>query len=92
MAKRHLKRKTAVVVSIAAAVPAVVAGATGATAPAEAPTGSIDVWMGDPIGEAQQPFVEELAEQFEADHPDTEINLRFLGSEAHQTYLTSIAG
>jgi N,N'-diacetylchitobiose transport system substrate-binding protein len=54
--------------------------------------GSIDFWMGDPIGDAQQPVMEKLAKDYEEKHPGTTVNLRFLGKDAHQTYLTSIAG
>jgi N,N'-diacetylchitobiose transport system substrate-binding protein len=54
--------------------------------------GSIDFWMGDPIGDAQQPIMNKLAQSYETAHPGTKVNLRFLGQDAHQTYLTSIAG
>jgi N,N'-diacetylchitobiose transport system substrate-binding protein len=54
--------------------------------------GSIDFWMGDPIGDAQQPIMKKLAQSYESAHPGTKVNLRFLGQDAHQTYLTSIAG
>jgi len=36
--------------------------------------------------------MQKLATSFEAAHPGTKVNLRFLGKDAHQTYLTSIAG
>ncbi|MET0133563.1 MAG: extracellular solute-binding protein [Kibdelosporangium sp.] len=65
------------------------------TGPADAgapPSGQIDFWMGDPIGAAQQPIMKKLAEDYQAAHPGTTVNLRFLGKDAHQTYLTSIAG
>ncbi|GAA0438915.1 sugar ABC transporter substrate-binding protein [Acrocarpospora corrugata] len=55
-------------------------------------TGAIDVWMGDPIGATQQPVVIQLAKDYETAHPGTKVNLRFLGADAHKTYLTSIAG
>lgn len=54
--------------------------------------GSIDFWMGDPIGDTQQPVMEKLAADYEEANPGTQVNLRFLGKDAHQTYLTSIAG
>lgn len=54
--------------------------------------GAIDVWMGDPIGDTQQPIMQKLADKYEAARPGTKVNLRFLGKDAHQTYLTSIAG
>lgn len=54
--------------------------------------GSIDFWMGDPIGDTQQPIMKKLASDYEAANPGTKVNLRFLGKDAHQTYLTSIAG
>ncbi|WP_433223214.1 extracellular solute-binding protein [Dactylosporangium sp. CS-047395] len=54
--------------------------------------GTIDFWMGDPIGDAQQPIMQKLADDYAAAHPGTKVNLRFLGKDAHQTYLTSIAG
>ncbi|MFC6081216.1 extracellular solute-binding protein [Sphaerisporangium aureirubrum] len=55
-------------------------------------TGPIDVWMGDPIGAVQQPTIIQLGKDYEAAHPGTKVNLRFLGADAHKTYLTSIAG
>ncbi|WP_329428247.1 extracellular solute-binding protein [Streptosporangium sp. NBC_01495] len=55
-------------------------------------TGAINVWMGDPIGTTQQPTIVQLAKDYEAAHAGTKVNLRFLGADAHQTYLTSIAG
>jgi N,N'-diacetylchitobiose transport system substrate-binding protein len=55
-------------------------------------SGAIDVWMGDPIGAAQQPTITQLAKDYEAAHPGTKVNLRFLGADAHQAYLTAIAG
>jgi N,N'-diacetylchitobiose transport system substrate-binding protein len=66
--------------------------AGGSTDPGGAPSGQIDFWMGDPIGAAQQPIMKKLAEDYQAAHPGTTVNLRFLGKDAHQTYLTSIAG
>ncbi|MEV6930835.1 extracellular solute-binding protein [Dactylosporangium sp. NPDC051485] len=54
--------------------------------------GAIDFWMGDPIGDTQQPIMQKLANDYAAAHPGTKVNLRFLGKDAHQTYLTSIAG
>jgi N,N'-diacetylchitobiose transport system substrate-binding protein len=57
-----------------------------------APSGAIDFWMGDPIGDAQQPIMKQLAADYQSAHPGTTVNLRFLGKDAHQTYLTSIAG
>lgn len=55
-------------------------------------TGSIDFWMGDPIGDTQQPIMQKLADDYAAARPGAKVNLRFLGKDAHQTYLTSIAG
>lgn len=64
----------------------------GQSGDAGQPTGQIDFWMGDPIGDAQQPIMKQLAADYQASHPGTTVNLRFLGKDAHQTYLTSIAG
>lgn len=62
------------------------------TASAGAVSGSISVWMSDPIGQAQQPIIKDIAHSYEQAHPGTKIDLRFLGSDAQQVYLTSIAG
>lgn len=67
-------------------------GGSGDKGKSGAVKGSIDFWMGDPIGDAQQPIMQKLATSYESSHPGTKVNLRFLGQDAHQTYLTSIAG
>lgn len=55
-------------------------------------SGAIDVWMGDPIGAVQQPTIIQLGKDYEAANPGTKVNFRFLGADAHKTYLTGIAG
>jgi N,N'-diacetylchitobiose transport system substrate-binding protein len=65
---------------------------SGSTDPSATPSGNIDVWMGDPIGATQQPIVNQLAKDYEAAHPGTTVTLRYLGADAHQAYVTGIAG
>jgi N,N'-diacetylchitobiose transport system substrate-binding protein len=65
---------------------------SGSTTAAATPSGNIDVWMGDPIGATQQPIVDQLAKDYQAAHPGTTVTMRYLGKDAHQAFVTGIAG
>ncbi|GLX95979.1 extracellular solute-binding protein [Herbidospora sp. NBRC 101105] len=95
--QRPWKSALKVITATSAAAALMLASACGSDDAAEGNatgevTGPIDVWMGDPIGAAQQPTIVQLAKDYETAHPGTKVNLRFLGADAHKTYLTSIAG
>ncbi|GAA0995354.1 sugar ABC transporter substrate-binding protein [Acrocarpospora macrocephala] len=91
-----MQHRWRILTATSAAAGLLLLSACGEDAPAPATggevTGAIDVWMGDPIGATQQPVVIQLAKDYETAHPGTKVNLRFLGADAHKTYLTSIAG
>jgi N,N'-diacetylchitobiose transport system substrate-binding protein len=89
------RARAAVAIGIAAVLAATACSSSGGGSGSSGKgglSGSIDFWMGDPIGDAQQPIMKKLAQSYEQAHPGTKINLRFLGADAQQVYLTSIAG